>query len=70
MDKRSNMPVRIDEETLKWARIAASYKGLSVAEYVSRALLEVARRDIHEEHAKLAGGKPVKGRRGAADPAS
>lgn len=52
---RKNTPVRIDDEALRLARIAASYKGMNLAEYVSAALLDAARRDIERGHAELAG---------------
>ena len=58
MDKRKNMPVRISDEAMKWARVAASYREMSVAEYVSEALLEIAKRDAEAGHAALMGPGP------------
>ena len=51
---RKNMPVRVAEESLKLARIAASYQGKTLADYVSDSLAEVAKRDIEQGHAGLA----------------
>lgn len=48
--ERNSMPIRIDNKALEAAKIAASYKGLTVAGYVSKVLLEVATRDIEEGH--------------------
>ena len=64
--KSNNMPVRLNDEALRWARIAASYKGLSLAEYASQVLAEVGKRDVEEGHAALGKINPTgktKGRR-------
>lgn len=51
MDKaRKNTPVRIDEEALRWARIASGYTGESMSEYISRIVAERARQDAERLH--------------------
>ena len=59
---RKNTPVRIDDESLRLARIAASYKGMNLGDYVSAALLEVAKRDIEQGHAEMTNKTSPKGR--------
>jgi hypothetical protein len=48
--ERRTMPVRIGVDALEAAKIAAAYKGISVVEYITRNILEVANRDIEEGH--------------------
>ena len=60
--ERKNMPVRLNEEALKWARIAASYRGISLAEYASQALIEVAKRDVEQGHAAITKVEKPKGK--------
>jgi T5orf172 domain len=45
--------VKVDEEVIRKARIAASYKGVTLAEYLSEALRPIVDRDIEEGHAQL-----------------
>jgi hypothetical protein len=45
-------PVRLTDEAIKWARIASGYTGESMAEYVSRLVVEHAKRDAERLHAE------------------
>lgn len=47
------MPVRISDEAIKWARIASGYTGESMAEYVSRIVVERGQGDAERLHAEL-----------------
>lgn len=60
MAKRTT-PVRVSDESLKLARIASSYTGESVVDYISRVIAEAADADIEKGHAALKAPKP-KGR--------
>ncbi|MFO0957504.1 MAG: hypothetical protein U0800_08555 [Isosphaeraceae bacterium] len=54
-------PVRLTDEAIKWARIASGYTGESMAEYVSRLVVEHAKADADRLHAEVKGeaeGKP------------
>lgn len=57
---RKDVPVRIDEEALKVAKIAASFKGITLKDYVSAALIEIAKRDIDQGYASMAGKRSEK----------
>lgn len=46
--ERKTMPVRLGHEAIEAAKIAASLKGMSLAEYATAVLLEMANRDIDE----------------------
>jgi hypothetical protein len=46
--ERKTMPVRLGYEAIEAARIAGSLKGMSLAEYATTVLLDVANRDIDE----------------------
>jgi hypothetical protein len=59
---QKNMPVRLSDEAIRWARIAASYSGLSMAEYVSRLVAEHARADAGRLHEQAMAGGPPKAR--------
>jgi hypothetical protein len=48
--EQKTMSIRLDVEAIEAAKIAASYKRLTVLEYASRVLLEAANRDIEEGH--------------------
>jgi hypothetical protein len=50
--KRNDIAVKVDAQVVADARIAASYKGLSLAEYVSEVLRPIVLRDIEEGHAQ------------------
>jgi hypothetical protein len=53
-------PVRLTEEAIKWARIASGYTGESMAEYVSRTVVERGKEDAERLHAEMTGGRPTK----------
>jgi predicted HicB family RNase H-like nuclease len=48
--KRTDTTVKLDKEVAEDAKIAASYKGLSVAQYVTEVLRPIVARDIEEGH--------------------
>lgn len=50
--KRHDVPVKVDAQVIADAKIAAAYKGLSLAEYISEALRPIAFRDMEEGHAQ------------------
>ena len=50
---------RVDPDALERARLAASLMGMSTAEWLTAAILEVAERDIQREAAKLVAGSPA-----------
>lgn len=52
-------PVRLSDDAIKWARIASGYTGESMAEYVSRVVVERGREDAERLHAESM-GKPSK----------
>jgi hypothetical protein len=64
--KRNDVPAKIDAEVLAVCRIAAAYKGLSLAEYLSESMRVTATRDVEESHAGFAkpkaSGKPKGGK--------
>jgi uncharacterized protein (DUF1778 family) len=60
--ERKNMPVRINDEALRWARIAASYQGKTLADYASDALLEAAKADVARSHAAITAVEKPKGK--------
>jgi hypothetical protein len=47
------IPAKIGEEAVHLAKIAASFKGMTLADYVTPVVRDVARRDIDAEHAKM-----------------
>jgi hypothetical protein len=51
--QRKNVPVRLSDEAIKWARIASGYTGESMAEYVSRIVAEHAKVDADRLHAEI-----------------
>ena len=55
---RRGMPIRIDERALEAAKIAASYKGMTVMDYASKVLLDAATRDIEDGHRAWAASNP------------
>jgi hypothetical protein len=68
MTKRNDVPVKLDAEVVRVAKIAAAYKDMSLAEYLSERLRPLVSQDVEQEHAK----KPHmmskgKGRKPAAD---
>lgn len=60
MSKRNDVPVKVDSEVIRVAKIAAAYKGLSLAEYLSETLRSIVLRDVEQEHAKVAAPKKHK----------
>jgi predicted DNA binding CopG/RHH family protein len=60
MAKRNDVPVKVDSEVIRVAKIAAAYKGLSLAEYLSETLRPIVARDVEQEHAKVAAPKKGK----------
>jgi hypothetical protein len=55
---KNTMPVRLADEAVRIARIAAGYTGESMAEYVSRITCERGREDIDALHQKMKEEKP------------
>ena len=45
-------PVRLTDEAIRWARIASGYTGESMAEYVSRVIVERGQQDAERLHAE------------------
>ena len=60
MAKRNDVPVKVDADVIRTAKIAAAYKGLSLAEYLSETLRPIVSRDVEHEHAKVAAAKKGK----------
>jgi predicted DNA-binding protein len=59
MDRKpKTTPVRISDEAIRWARIASGYTGESMAEYVSRIVVEKGREDADRLHAAVKAEKP------------
>jgi hypothetical protein len=52
MAKRNDVPVKIDAEVVRVARIAAAYKDMSLAEYISERLRPLVAQDVEDEHAR------------------
>lgn len=48
MSKRNDTSVKIDTDAVADARIAAAFKGQTLAEYISIVVGEAAKRDIEE----------------------
>jgi hypothetical protein len=63
MAKRNDVSVKMDAKVVEDCRIAAAFRGVSLAEYLSDAMKAVAKRDIDEGYARRAqGGQLPKGR--------
>jgi hypothetical protein len=60
MARRNDVAVKVDAEVIRVAKIAAAYKGLSLAEYLSQTLRPIVSRDVENEHAKVAAAKKGK----------
>lgn len=58
MVKRNDQSVKMDVQVIEDCRIAAAFKGMSLAEYLSETMRAIARRDIDEGYARRAAGKP------------
>ena len=52
-NKSKSQPVRMSEESVRLARIAAGYTNESVNDYISRVVAENARTDIKRLHESL-----------------
>lgn len=58
--KRSEVMTRISQEALDQAKLACAFEGLTMAEFISRAVIEVADRAIDRGIAKRNQAKPPK----------
>jgi hypothetical protein len=58
--KPKTMPVRLTDDAIRWARIASGYTGESMAEYVSRIVVERGKEDAERLHAEATGTKPAR----------
>jgi hypothetical protein len=54
-------PVRLSAEAIRWARIASGYTGESMAEYLSRVLVEKGKTDAERLHAEVLAETTKKG---------
>jgi hypothetical protein len=52
MTKRNDVPVKVDAEVVRVAKIAAAYKDMTLAEYISERLRPLVAEDVEHEHAK------------------
>jgi hypothetical protein len=69
MTKRNDVPVKIDAEVIKVAKIAAAYRELSLAEYLSERLRPLVAEDVQRSHAENPYfGKPKGAATGPAGP--
>jgi hypothetical protein len=69
MTKRNDVPVKIDAEVIRVAKIAAAYRELSLAEYLSERLRPLVADDVQRSHAEYHHfGKPEPGAPVAAGP--
>jgi hypothetical protein len=50
--KRNDVPVKIDADVVRVAKIAAAYKDMSLAEYISERLRPLVAEDVDREHSK------------------
>jgi hypothetical protein len=57
MGNRSDTTVKMDADVVAKAKIAAAYKGKSLAEYLTELVRPLVVRDIEQEHARMKGGK-------------
>jgi hypothetical protein len=62
MAKRNDIPVKLDAEVVRVARIAAAYKEMSLAEYLSERLRPLVAQDVDDEHGKRMKKPAKKGR--------
>lgn len=60
MTKRADVPVKMDSEVVRKAKIVAAYRGQSLAEFLSNTLGEIVDGLLAAEHAKETGGKHAK----------
>jgi hypothetical protein len=59
MVKRNDVSVKMDPKVVEECRIAAAFKGMSLAEYLSESMRITAQRDIDDGYASR-GGRPGK----------
>lgn len=52
VSKRNDVPVKLDAEVVRVAKIVASYKEKSLAEYLSGVLSPIVEKDLGEEQAR------------------
>jgi hypothetical protein len=66
MSKRNDVSVKMDAKVVEDCRIAASFMGLSLAEYLSERMRAIAARDIDEGYSqRSATPKPKLPKKGA-----
>jgi hypothetical protein len=63
MAKRNDVTVKVDAEAVRIAKIAASFKDMTLAEYISALVMEHAPRDIDQGHTELTKGTKKTGGR-------
>lgn len=62
MAKRNDVTVKVDTEAVRIAKIAASFKNVTLAEYISTLIMTHSPRDIDQGHSELSrGGGKAKG---------
>lgn len=61
--KRTDVPVKMDAEVIRKAKIVAAYRGKTLAEFLSDELGGIIDRLLEEEHTREVGGAP-KGTKG------
>jgi hypothetical protein len=50
--KRNDVPVKLDADVVRDAKIVAAYKAKSLAEYLSELVRPLVARDLEQEHAR------------------
>ena len=60
MTKRNDVSVKMDATVVEDCRIAAAFRGVSLAEYISETMREAAQRDIDEGYSQR--GQPTRPR--------
>jgi hypothetical protein len=58
MTRRNDLTVKIDAEVLRMAKVVASFKDISLAEYLTEALRPIVERDLKEHSRKALGEDP------------
>jgi len=59
MAKRNDVPVKMDAEVVRKAKVVAAYRGQSLAEFLSAEIASIVDRLLEAEHAKMVkGSKP------------
>jgi hypothetical protein len=69
MTKRNDVSVKMDAKVVEDCRIAAAFRGVSLAEYISETMREAAQRDIDEGYRQRdqPAGRPRKGPKGGSN---